>query len=196
MIDASLWSRVRGIGFLALGVALTTGISAPTARAGTLYDFSFSFEQYSAEGTLVLSDLVSVGETFDVGDVESFELELFNTGTSVGSAAFPPFDGFGVIEGTRNPSSLGMSDLIVSEPFGIIFGCTAEDCLFTGEIFFTSAPNDRVEIGTPQAALDSFVFTEAPEPEASALFTAALATVAGLRSTRLVRAYFSRPSSP
>jgi hypothetical protein len=187
MTDASVPSRRSQIRSLAVVAALAALCLAPGARAGILYDFSFSFEQYSASGTLVLSDTVGVGEEFSSEDVELYELELFNDSSSVGAAEFPPFEGFGVVEGTRNASSLSMSDLVVSEPFGIIFGCTASDCLFTGEIFFTSAPGGRLEIGTPQAALDSFVFIEVPEPNATALFAAALTTVAGLCVARSSR---------
>jgi hypothetical protein len=157
---------------------------AEGARAGTLYDFSFGFGQYTASGALLLSDAVGVGEAFDVDDVESFELELFNNAISVGAATFPPFPGFDVIEGTRNASDLSMSDLVVSDPFNISFGCTGSNCLFTGEIFFTSAPGNRLEFGTPAAALASFVFTEVPEPDATLLFGAALVTLAALRSAR------------
>ena len=182
MRDASVPSRRSKVGLLAVVAALAVPCLAPRANAGVLYDFSFSFEQYSASGTLILSDAVAVGAEFDSDDVESYVLELFNDGISVATGDFP-FDNFNVVEGTRNASSLSISDLVVSET-GIIFGCTVGDCLFDVEVFFTSAPGGQLDVGTAQAVRDSFVFIEVPEPSAVALFAAALTTLAGLRSAR------------
>ena len=168
--------RSRSI-FLGLLAAL---LLAPSARAGILYDFSFSFEQYSASGQLVMSDAVGVGEEFDFNDVESFDLDFFVSGGPVGSSSYPPWPGFDVVVGTRNASSLAMMDLSVSD-IDNWFGCRGGDCLFEGEVVFPTAPMDLV-LGSPQAARDSFVFTELPEPGSGLMIAAALATLVALRS--------------
>ena len=48
MTDVSVPSRRSQIQLLAVVASFATLCLAPSARAGILYDFSFSFEQYSA----------------------------------------------------------------------------------------------------------------------------------------------------
>ena len=167
--------RSRSI-FLGLLAAL---LLAPSARAGILYDFSFNFEQYSASGQLVMSDAVGVGDEFDFNDVESFDLDFFVSGSPVGSSSYPPWPSFDFVVGTRNASSLAMMDLSVSD-FDNWFGCRGGDCLFEGEVVFPTAPMDLV-LGSPQAARDSFVFIELPEPSAALMLVIGAGLLALLR---------------
>lgn len=167
-------------------LAVSIAICLPTgSTAATLYDFDWSGNSYSATGTMVLDGSIGVGEPFTTTDVLAFELELFDGAVSVASLQFPPFDlPFHTIVGTRNASDLSIDDLVVSD-FGILFGCTAGDCL-SGAVFFStpSTPGVEVDFGSIEAARASFVFTEAPEPEAMASAGVVLAALAGLRWSR------------
>lgn len=161
------------------------------AGAATLYDFAWSADSYSATGSLTLDDAVGIGDPFTEADVLDFELALFDGGSQLAMLAFPPFEGFDTIRGTRADATLSITDLVVGDD-GVQFGCTAGDCL-SGELFFDT-PATRgvtVDFGSPAAARASFVFTEAPEPELSASGAAALAALVALRATR--RSQRSRP---
>jgi len=155
---------------------------ARDGSAATLYDFTWSDgDSLSAIGSLILGDSVGVGDPFDVGDVISFDLELFDGAVSQGTGAFPPFDPvFHALEGTRAASSLAIVDFYVSVPFGIRLGCDAEDCL-SGGVFFLAM---NVDFGSIAAARGSFVFTEIPEPGAVAAMLAAMVAILGLRAGR------------
>ena len=169
------WTQ-RSVGVVIVALAL---LLAGTASAGSvIYDFSWSGgESFTASGTLLLSDSVGVEDPFDLGDVVSFEIELFDDGSSVGAGTFPPFDEvFHALDGTRKASSLSINDLIVTVPFGITFGCDVGDCL-SGRVAFESF-GTTVDFGSRQAAQESFVFTEVPEPGRGGLLAAALATIA------------------
>ena len=178
-----LKARARAA-LLPLAVSMAVGF-AHAVRAGTLYAFGWSGNSFSATGTLELDDAVGIGSPFTTGDVLAFELELFDGAAPVASLAFPPFDlPFDTIEGTRNESTLSITDLVVSD-FGILFGCTAGDCL-SGVVFFAtpSTPGAEVDFGSIEAARASFVFTELPEPDVSGSLGVALGALAGLRAVR------------
>jgi hypothetical protein len=178
-------ARLRAPGaMLPLAVAIVAGLG-PVASAGILYDFAWSGNSFSASGTLELDDTVGIGSPFTTGDVLAFELELFDGAAPVASLAFPPFDlPFDTIEGTRNESTLSITDLVVSD-FGTLFGCTGGDCL-SGVVFFAtpSTPGAEVDFGSIEAARASFVFTELPEPDVSGSLGVALGALAGLRAAR------------
>ena len=165
----------------AVVVALALLLAGSASAGSVIYDFSWSGGQsFTASGTLLLSDSVGVGSPFELADVVSFQLELFDGGSSVGTGSFPPFDEtFHALEGTRQASSLDINDLIVTVPFGITFGCDAGDCL-SGRVAFESFAT-TVDFGSRQAAQESFVFSEVPAPGRGVLLAAALATMAVIR---------------
>ena len=166
---------------LSQAVVVAVMVLFAQSASATLYDFMWSGNSFSATGTLELSNAVGIGASFDKSDVLSFQVELFDGAVSVAMDSFPPFDDFDALKGTRNPSSLSINDLIVSEP-GIFFGCDAGDCL-SGRVAFgtPSTSGAKVDFGSIAAARASFVFTEVPEPGAESLLAAALVTIAGLR---------------
>jgi len=161
-------------------VALALSLAGTASAGSVIYDFSWSGgESFTASGTLLLSDSIGLEDPFDLSDVVSFEIELFDDSVSVGTGSFPPFDDFNAIDGTRNASSLSINDLLVTVPFGITFGCNVGDCL-SGRVAFESF-GTTVDFETGQAAQQSFVFTEVPAPSRGVLHAAALATIAMIR---------------
>jgi hypothetical protein len=159
-----------------------TTLFAGSATAATLFDFHWSDgASRSATGSLVLDDSVGVGDPFDKDDVIAFDVELVDGTTSAGTGHFPPFDpDFHALMGTRSASALNVTDLYVSVPFGIRFGCDVGDCL-SGRVYFNAA---TVEFGTIPAARASFEFVEVPEPGAETSIAAALAVLVGMGRRR------------
>lgn len=177
--DSTIPRIARGLGIL-LACFL-----APAARAGTFYDFSWSFAPYSASGTMELSSSIDVGDSFHITDVLMIDVELFDGGVSVDRITSPPIvfnPPFDEIKGTRNATDLAMIDFLISNDH--LFGCTAGDCL-SGEVFFPTAPSGTVDFGSIQAARESFVFTQVPEPADVWALAAAGVALAGLRRTGL-----------
>ncbi len=102
---------------------------------------------------------------------------------TVGMVNFPS-QSFDVLEGTRNASSLSITDLLldVAAAGSTLFGCEAPGCLFGRVLFQTpSTPSGQVEFGSTMAAQESFVFT-VPEPATQLLQALALVSIAGMRS--------------
>ncbi len=156
------------------------------SASATLYDFSWSGNSFSATGTMELSNLIGVGESFDAADVLALEVELFDGAVSVAMVDFP-FSAGETLEGTRNASSLSIIDLFfgISAAGSNNFGCEAVGCLFGTVLFRTpSTPSGQVEFGSTAAARESFVFTQVPEPGTQLLQALALVTIAGMRSRR------------
>jgi len=161
-------------------------LGAP-AGAATLYDFVWSGNAFSATGSLALDDAIGVGDPFTEADVLDFELALVTGGSVVATLAFPPFEGFDTIRGTRSGAGLSIRDLVVGDGIAL-FGCNAGDCL-SGEMFFDTpaTPGGLVDFGSAEAARASFVFTEVPAPGLPASGAAALAALAALGATRKAR---------
>lgn len=174
---------VRAVAVAALVVGAPT-LARAQVGAATLYDFAWSGNSFSATGSLSLDAAVGVGDSFTEADVLDFELMLFDGASLVATLAFPPFEGFDTIRGTRTESGLDMTDLVVGDA-GVQFGCTAGDCL-SGEVFFETAatPGATVDFGSEVAARASFVFTEVPEPGLPASGAVALAALVALHASR------------
>jgi len=167
----------RGV-FMGIAVFLVS----QSASAVTVWDFSWMGDGYSAEGTLLLSDDVGIGESFNISDVISFEFEMFD-GAVLVAMGETPFPGFGLIQGTRNEFSLNINDFVFSGN-GIFYGCDVGDC-FSVTVRFgpTSQISVIVDFTTQAAARASFVFV-VPEPSPSLSFALALACIACLRSAK------------
>ncbi len=149
----------------------------------TMYNFSWSGDSFSASGTMVLSNAIGVGDPFDSADVLTLEIDLFDDGVFVGMVNFPS-QIFDILEGTRNASSLSITDLLldVAAAGSTLFGCEAPGCLFGRVLFQTpSTRSGQVEFGSTMAAQESFVFT-VPEPATQLLQALALVSIAGMRS--------------
>lgn len=161
-------------------------LGAP-AGAATFYDFAWSGNSWSATGSLALDDAVGVGDPFTEADVLDFDLALAAGGSVVATLAFPPFEGFDAIRGTRTGPGLSITDLVVGDGI-VLLGCNAGNCL-SGEVFFETpeTPGGLVDFGSAEAARASFVFTEVPAPGLPASGAAALAALAALRGTRRAR---------
>lgn len=160
-------------------VVAVTVFFAQSASA-TMYNFSWSGNSFSATGTMELSNVIGVGESFDAADVLALEVELFDAAVSVAMVDFPS----PTLEGTRNASSLSITDLLldVAAAGSTLFGCEAPGCLFGRVLFQTpSTPSGQVEFGSTMAAQESFVFT-VPEPATQLLQALALVSIAGMRS--------------
>lgn len=177
---------MRSIPLIPAALAAATCLASTGAAAGTLFEFHWdggSGNELSATGVLELDDAIGVGQSFDTEDVTSIEVELFDGATPVGTATHPPFDiGFDAIVGTRTAAGLNLDDFLVS-PEGIFFGCTAGNCL-SAEVRFKTAMTGEFEIEYPsiQAARDSFVVVELPEPTAPAAGAIALLALLGMRA--------------
>jgi hypothetical protein len=158
---------------------------AQSAGAATLYDFDWSGgEAYSATGSVVLSGAVGVGDPFDAGDVVALDVELFDGAASVGTIGFADLQGGDILEGTRNASTLSITDIYLTA-FAVSFGCNGPGCLFGLVQFHTpSTGSSNVDFGTAEAAQASFHFTEVPEPAADAALALALLTLRALRCAR------------
>lgn len=155
---------------------------APSAGAGTLYDFAWSGNSYSASGSMELSSSVGLGDSFTSSDVLDLQVELFDGATSVGTIGSADFvAGSDVLEGTRTAPTLSITDVYLTA-FGTTLGCDAVGC-FLGLVQFhtPSTPNATVDFGTTEAARASFVFTEVPEPRLAASLALAGLTLATLR---------------
>jgi len=171
-----------------LAVVAVTALFAQSADA-TSYDFSWSGDSFSATGIMELSDAIGVGDPFDSGDVLALKIDLFDGGVFVGMVGFPS-QSFDVLEGTRNESSLSITDLLldVVGPGATLFGCEAPGCLFGRVLFQTpSTLSGQVEFGTTMAAQESFVFT-VPEPSPQLLQALALFSIVGMSQRKLRRA--------
>jgi len=168
--------------WIAAGAALLFALSV---QAGIRYEFSWSFPPYSGSGLLVLSDSIGVGQDFVLDDVESIDIDFFDGNTLVANQTSPPelFDPpFDVIKGTRDAGSLSMLEFAIGLPsFPGFFGCNDTNC-FSGEVRFPGVGD--LDFGSAEAARESFVLRELPEPGAGLSLAAAglgLATLAAAR---------------
>lgn len=169
-------------------IATTVLLLASRAHAGIAYDFSWEFPPYSGSGTLVLSDSIGVGQSFDIDDFELIDIDLFDGEDFVTGMTSPPdaLDPSALIDGTRNASSLSLEDILIAGPgFTGLFGCRNNNC-FTGLVAFPGVAGN-LDFGSGEAAIASFVLTEAPEPGAASATLGALLAIASIAGARAHR---------